>query len=77
MEEKDFKELIEQPLRVNDRRIVDANTCVESEFYRSNNVTLRATISKTIRLCLSYHEQAKQYYEGLPKATQDANNKDA
>ena len=32
MEEKDFKKLIEQPLRVNDRRIANANTCVESEF---------------------------------------------
>ena len=70
MENIDFKELIEQPIRANDRRI-NAESCTEQEFYRSNNITLSACISRTIRLCLQYPEQAKQYYDSLPKATMD------
>lgn len=44
MENIDFKKLIEQPLRANDRRMIDAESCAE---------------------------QAKQYYDSLPKATMD------
>ena len=71
MENIDFKELIEQPLRANDRRMINSESCVEQEFYRSNNITLSACISRTIRLCLQYPEQAKKYYDSLPKATMD------
>ena len=71
MENIDFKELIEQPLRTNDRGMINAESCVEQEFYRSNNITLKACISRTVRLCLQYPEQAKQYYDSLPKATMD------
>ena len=71
MEKIDFKELIEQPLRANDRRMINAESCAEQEFYRSNNITLSACISRTIRLCLKYPEQAKQYYDSLPKAIMD------
>lgn len=71
MKNIDFKELIEQPLRVNDIRMIHAESCAEQEFYRSNNRSLNACISRTIRLCLQYPEQAKQYYDSLPKATMD------
>lgn len=71
MKNIDFKKLIEQPLRANDRRTINAESCAEQEFYRSNNIVLDACISITIRLCLQYPEQAKQYYDSLPKATMD------
>ena len=71
MENIDFKELIEQPIRANDRRMINAESCTEQEFYRSNNIILSACISRTIRMCLQYPEQAKQYYDSLPKATMD------
>ena len=56
MENIDFKELIEQPLRANDRRMINSESCREQDFYRSNNITLSACISRTIRLCLQYPE---------------------
>ena len=40
MENIDFKELIEQPLRANDRRMINSESCAEQEFYRSNNKLL-------------------------------------
>lgn len=69
MENIDFKDLIEAPLRVNKQRVIHAESYREQEIYHSNNVTLRTCISRTIRLCLQYPEQAKQYYDSLPKAT--------
>lgn len=71
MENKDFKDLIEDPLRVNKQRMILAKSYREQEIYRSNNIVLGACISRTIRLCLQYPEQAKQYYDSLPKATMD------
>lgn len=71
MENKDFKDLIEEPLRVNKQRMIHAESYREQEVYRSNNIVLGACISRTIRLCLQYPEQAKQYYDSLPKATMD------
>lgn len=71
MENKDFKDLIEEPLRVNKQRMIRAESYREQEIYRSNNIILGACISRTIRLCLQYPEQAKQYYDSLPKATMD------
>ena len=71
MENIDFKDLIEEPLRINKQRMIYAGSYREQEIYRSNNVVLGACISRTIRLCLQYPEQAKQYYDSLPKATMD------
>ena len=71
MENKDFKDLIEEPLRVNKQRMISATSYLEQEIYGINNIVLGACISRTIRLCFQYPEQAKQYYDSLPKATMD------
>ena len=71
MTQEEFKWHIEHPLRVNNQRIIDANTYAEQEFHRSNNISYRALIARTIRLCLQYPELAKEYYDNLPKATMD------
>lgn len=71
MKNKDFKDLIEEPLRVNKQRMIQAGSYRAQEIYRSYNIVLGACISRTIRLCLLYPEQAKQYYDSLPKATMD------
>ena len=49
--------------------MINAESCTEQEFYRSNNITLSACISRTIRLCLQYpcyivaHYQEQFCYE--------------
>lgn len=71
MTDEHFKEMIEKPLVGNNNRMINASSHTEQEFYRSNGITLKATIARTIIYCLHYPEQAKRYYDSLPKATMD------
>ena len=43
----------------------------EQEEYRDDIRLIKATIARTLRLCLQYPELAQEYLDKLPKATMD------
>lgn len=57
MEQNKFKELIEAPCEV-------ADDMVEM-------ITIRGAIRRVVRLTLQYPEDAKRYYDSLPKIVND------
>lgn len=62
MNQEDFKKQIEHPL----------NLWVEIEDKRFwTGMHIKATIGRTIRLCLKYPDLAQEYLDSLPKATMD------
>jgi hypothetical protein len=68
---EDFKRQVEQPIVTNAQRMINSNSAIEEEFYRSNKVTIGAVIARTMRLTLTYPDLAKEYYNNQPKAVCD------
>lgn len=71
MTQEDFKRQIELFVGTYRDRALCANTREEQMKYREAVSLVKATISRTLRLCLQYPELAQEYFDNLPKATMD------
>ena len=71
MTQEDFKRQIELFVSCYQDRALCANTREEQMKYREAVSLVKATISRTLRLCLQYPELAQEYLDSLPKATMD------
>lgn len=71
MDTKRFKEMVEYPVRTSEMTMLEAQSLVEQMILRANGIAIEAAIKRTIRLCVQYPEQAKEYYDSLPKAITD------
>lgn len=71
MAQEDFKRQIELFVGTYRDRALCANTREEQIKYREAVSLVKATISRTLRLCLQYPELAQEYLDSLPKATMD------
>lgn len=71
MTQKDFKQQIELFVSSYMDKALCANNYSERQSYLNDITMIRATISRTLRLCLQYPELAQEYFDSLPKATMD------
>lgn len=71
MSQEDFKRQIELFVGTYRDRALCANTREEQIKYREAVSLVKATISRTLRLCLEHPELAQKYLDSLPKATMD------
>lgn len=71
MTQKDFKRQIELFVGCYQDKAVCANTREEQMKYKEAVSLVKATISRTLRLCLQYPELAQEYLDSLPKAMMD------
>ena len=71
MTQEDFKRQIELFVGCYRDKALCANTREEQMKYREAVSLVKATISRTLRLCLQYPELAQEYLDSLPKATMD------
>ena len=71
MTQEDFKRQIELFVGCYQDKALCANTREEQMKYREAVGLVKATISRTLRLCLQYPELAQEYFDSLPKATMD------
>ena len=71
MTQEDFKRQIELFVICYQDRALCANTREDQMKYREAVSLVKATISRTLRLCLQYPELAQEYLDSLPKATMD------
>ena len=70
MTQDTFKQQIEHFVNRYQNRMVEA-TLAEQAAYRENISLIKATIARTLRLCLKHPELAQEYLDNLPKATMD------
>ena len=73
MTQEDFKRQIEHSINNNLHKIQNSQSSKEKEFYRQENIVIKTAIARTLRLCFEYPELAKEYLDGLAKATMDSN----
>jgi hypothetical protein len=71
MTQKDFQREIELFVGRYQDKAVCANTREEQMKYRDTVSLVKATIARSLRLCLQYPELAQEYLDSLPKATMD------
>ena len=71
MTQEDFKRQIELFVSNYMDKALCADTYSERQSYLNDITLIRATISRTLRLCLEYPELAQEYLDSLPKATMD------
>ena len=71
MTQEDFKRQIELFVGNYQDKALCANTHEEQMKYRESVSLVKATIARTLRLCLQYPELAQEYLDSLPKATMD------
>jgi hypothetical protein len=71
MTQKDFQRQIELFVGTYQDKALCANTREEQMKYREAVNLVKATISRSLRLCLQYPELAQEYLDSLPKATID------
>ena len=71
MSREDFKRQIELFVGNYQDKALCANTREEQMKYRESVSLVKATIARTLRLCLQYPELAQEYLDSLPKATMD------
>lgn len=71
MTQEDFKQQIELFVSSYMDKALYANNYSERQSYLNDITMIRATISRTLRLCLQYPELAQEYFDSLPKATMD------
>lgn len=69
--QENFKRQIELFVNCYQDRALCANTREDQMKYREAVSLVKATISRTLRLCLQYPELAQEYLDSLPKATMD------
>ena len=70
MTQDTFKQQIEHFVNRYQNRMAEA-TLAEQVAYRENISLIKATIARTLRLCLKHPELAQEYLDSLPKATMD------
>ena len=70
MTQDTFKQQIEHFVNRYQNRMEEA-TLAEQAAYRENISLIKATIARTLRLCLKHPELAQEYLDSLPKATMD------
>ena len=70
MTQDTFKQQIEHFVNRYQNRMAEA-TLAEQAAYRENISLIKATIARTLRLCLKHPELAQEYLDNLPKATMD------
>ena len=70
MTQDTFKQQIEHFVNRYQNRMAEA-TLAEQAAYRENISLIKATIARTLRLCLQNPELAQEYLDSLPKATMD------
>lgn len=70
MTQDTFKQQIEHFVNRYQNRMAEA-TLAEQAAYRENISLIKATIARTLRLCLKHPELAQEYLDSLPKATMD------
>jgi hypothetical protein len=71
MTQKDFNRQIELFVNCYQDQALCANTREKQMKYIEAISLVKATISRTLRLCLQYPELAQEYLDSLPKATMD------
>lgn len=71
MTQKDFQRQIELFVSSYMDKALCADTYSERQSYLNDITLIKATISRTLRLCLQYPELAQEYLDSLPKATMD------
>lgn len=71
MTQENFKRQIELFVSSYMDKALCADTHSERQSYLNDITLIRATISRTLRLCLQYPELAQEYLDSLPKATMD------
>lgn len=71
MTQEDFRRQIELFVSSYMDKALCADTYSERQSYLNDITLIRATIAKTLRLCLQYPELAQEYFDSLPKATMD------
>ena len=71
MTQKDFQRQLELIFSSYMDKALCADTYSERQSYLNEITLIRATISRTLRLCLQYPELAQEYLDSLPKATMD------
>jgi hypothetical protein len=71
MTQKDFNRQIELFVNCYQDQALCANTREKQMKYREAVNLVKATISRSLRLCLQYPELAQEYLDSLPKATMD------
>jgi hypothetical protein len=69
--QENFKRQIELFVGAYQNKALCANTREEQMKYIEAINLVKATISRTLRLCLQYPELAQEYLDNLPKATMD------
>ena len=67
MTKEEFKKQIEHP--IDKIGIANVNNAKEAEWVFWRRLETSAIIGRTIRLCLKHPDLAKEYLDGLPKAT--------
>lgn len=70
MTQDDFKKQIEHFINRYQEKMPSASY-TEQEEYRDDIRLIKATIARTLRLCLQYPELAQEYLDRLPKVTMD------
>lgn len=71
MTQENFKRQIELFVGTYQDKALCANTREEQMKYRDTVSLVKATIARSLRLCLQYPELAQEYLDSLPKATMD------
>lgn len=71
MTQEDFRRQIELFVSSYMDKALCADTYSERQSYLNDITLIRATISRTLRLCLEHPELAQEYFDSLPKATMD------
>ena len=70
MTQEVFKQQIEHFVNRYQNKMAGASLA-EQAAYREDISLIKATIARTLRLCLKYPELAQEYLNSLPKATMD------
>lgn len=71
MTQEQFKNQIEHFVNRYREKLLKADTFDEQMDFRDDILLIKATIARTMRLCLKYPDLAKEYMDNLPKATMD------
>jgi hypothetical protein len=71
MTQENFKKQIEIFVDKYQQKMLNTSNYEEQYRCREDIGLIKATIARTMRLCLTYPEMAKEYMDKLPKATMD------
>lgn len=71
MTQEVFKQQIEHFIDHCQSRMKSATSYKEQAECREHIIIIKATIARTLRLCLQNPELAQEYLDSLPKATMD------